>query len=194
MAKKNKSKLPEKIIKYLKKAGLDYKILEHKTVYTAYDAAATMGKKLDEIAKTLLVKADQNYYIVILPASHNVDFKKLGKFLSKVSKNNIKVLKIPGEDIMAKLLKVKAGAMSAFGGIHKLPVVVENSLVKAKRAVFSSGSFNHSIEIAVKDFIKGENALMGAFGIKKKVKLVKPVKVKKAKQTKKKTNKKKTKK
>jgi len=61
--------------------------------------------------------------------------------------------------------------LGAFGKLHKLPVVMEKGMSKAKRAVFPSGSFNHSVEMAVKDFIKLEEAAVGVFGIKKKIKL-----------------------
>jgi len=168
-----KLKFPEKLAKYLEKAGVKHNVLEHKTVYTAYDAAATMCKKLNEVAKALLVIAEKDYYLVLLPADHNLDFKQLAVFLSKATGKKIKVVKIPGEAVMEKLLKVKAGAMSAFGGLHKLPVVMEKNLAKVKKAVFASGSFNHSVEMAVKDFAKLENAMLGSFGIKKKVALLK---------------------
>lgn len=198
MAKTKKTKLPPKVVEYLEKAGINHEILEHRTIYTAIDAAATMRKKLGEIAKTLLVKADKDYYLVLLPADNNLDFKKLGKCISVQTDKDVKTVKIPGEKIMENVLKVKAGAMSAFGNLHKIPVVVDKGLSKAKKAVFSSGSFNHSIEMAVKDFVKLENAIMGSFGIKKKVKLnpvarpkKKPAKKKPAK---KKVNKKKAKK
>lgn len=161
-------KFPQNLAKYLEKAKVKHNILKHKTAYTAYDAAATMGKKLSEIAKSLLVIADKNYYLAILPADHNLDLKKLAGFVSKLAGRKIKVVKIPGEEVMKKLLKIKAGAMSAFGSLHKLPVVMEKKLVGVKRAVFSSGSFNHSVEMAVKDFIKLEKAVLGSFGIKKK--------------------------
>ena len=163
------TKFPQKLAKYLEKAKVKHNILEHKTVYTAYDAAATMGKKLNEVVKTLLVAADKDYYLVILPADHNLDFKKLAREISKITGKKIKAVKIPGEKVMEELLKVKAGAMGAFGGLHKLPVIMEKNLVKVKRAVFASGSFNHSVEMAVKDFIKLENAALGSFGIKKKL-------------------------
>jgi prolyl-tRNA editing enzyme YbaK/EbsC (Cys-tRNA(Pro) deacylase) len=183
MAKK--SKLPQKLVKYLEKAGVKHSILEHKTVYTAYDTAATMGKKLNEVVKTLLVAADKDYYLAVLPADHNLDFKKLTAHISKVTGKKVKAVKIPGEEIMGKLLKVKAGAMSAFGGLHKLPLVIEKNLLKTKNAVFASGSFNHSVEMAVKDFVKLENAALGSFGVKKKVVIVKQKKIAK-KSTKKK--------
>ena len=173
MSKKIKIKMPVKLLSYLEKAGAKHELLEHRTVYTALDAAATMRRKMGEIVKSLLVQADRDYYLVLLPADRNLDFKKLTAAISKGAKKNIRAVKIPGEKIMEKLLKVKAGAMSAFGGFHKLPVVMDKELAKAKKAVFASGSFNHSIEMAVKDFIKLENVILGSFGIKKKVKLQK---------------------
>lgn len=168
-----KLKFPQKLAKYLAKTGIKHNILEHKTVYTAYDTAATMGKKLNEVVKTLLIAADKDYYLAILPADNNLDFKKLAREISKKTSKKIKAVKIPGEAVMEKLLKVKAGAMSAFGGLYKLPVVMEKNLVKVKKAVFASGSFNHSVEMAVKDFVKLEKALLGSFGIKKKLALAK---------------------
>ncbi|MDO8667592.1 MAG: YbaK/EbsC family protein [bacterium] len=161
-------KFPLKLAKYLENSKTKHKILIHKTVYTAYDVAATMGKKLNEIAKTLLVAADKDYYLAILPADHNLDFKKLSQLMGKVAGKKIKVVKIPGEEVMEKLLKIKAGAMSAFGSFHKLPVIMEKKLSETKKAIFSSGSFNHSVEMAVKDFVKLEKAVLGSFGVKKK--------------------------
>ncbi len=160
-----------KLAKYLANAKVKHKVLEHKTVYTAYDVAATMKKKLGEVAKTLLVLADKNYFLVVLPADHNLDFKKLAKIISQLTKTKVKVVKIPDEKVMAGILKVKAGALSAFGKVHNLPVIMEKKLANLKKAIFSSGSFNHSIEMAVKDFVKLENVVLGAFGVKKKIKL-----------------------
>jgi Ala-tRNA(Pro) deacylase len=170
---KPRSKLSAKLIKYLENQGVSHKILEHKTVYTAYDAANTLKKKMDEIAKSLLVKADKDYYLVILPASHNLDFEKLKKFIAKLKTKDVKTVKIPGEKVMAEALKLKKEALSAFGKLHNLEVIMEKKMVDTKKAVFSSGSYNHSVEMAVKDFIKMENAALASIGVKKKVALVK---------------------
>ena len=166
-------KLPVKLVKYLEKAGVKHNILEHRTVYTALDAAATMKKKMGEIAKSILVKADQDYFLVLLPADYNLDFKKLGQCLGAKTGKKIKVVKIPGEKIIEDALKIKAGALSAFGQLHKLPVFMDKGLTKAKKAIFSSGSLNHSVEMAVGDFAKLENAVLGSFGVKKKIKVEK---------------------
>ncbi|MDD5290690.1 MAG: YbaK/EbsC family protein [Patescibacteria group bacterium] len=176
-----KTKLPAKLEEYLNKAGVKHNVLEHRTVYTAMDAAATMKKKMGEIAKSLLVQADRDYFLVLLPADYNLDFKKLGKCLGAQTGKKIKTVKIPGEKVMSKVLKIKSGTMSAFGKLHNLPVVADKALTRVKKAVFSSGGFNHSIEMAVKDFIKLENAVLGSFGVRKRIKMQKVNKIKKSK-------------
>ena len=168
---KKKDKIPTKVKKYLEKAGVKHDILEHKTVYTAIDAAKTMKKDLQQIAKSLLVKADKDYYLILLPADYNLNEKKLKKVIEKGKEKEIKAIKIPGEKMMEKALNLKAGALTAFGNLHKVNVIVDKKLEEAKKAVFSSGSLNHSVEMAVKDFVKMENAILDSFGVKKKVKM-----------------------
>lgn len=182
-AKKNSEKKPKKaakvlpispkVIAYLEKAGVPHEVIAHKTVYTAFDAAQTLKRKLSEIAKSLLVKADQDYFVVILPADQNLDIKKLQAAIGKQTKKAIKVIKIPGEEIVAQVTKTKNQALTAFGGFHNLPVIIDENLAKAKKAIFSAGNANHSIEAAVKDFIKGEQAIVGKFGVKRVIKKVK---------------------
>lgn len=171
--KRKKIKLPAKTIKYLEAAGIKHELLEHKTVYTAIDAAITMKKKLDEVVKSLLVKADKDYYLVLLPADQNLDMDKLKSALSRSQARQVKVIKIPGEKIARDVLKIKDDAMTAFGNLYKLPIIMENKLAKAKKLVFSAGSYNHSVEMATKDFIKLEKALLASFGVKKKIKIQK---------------------
>ncbi len=175
MAKK--TKISPRLIKYLEKAGFSHEILEHRTVYSALDAALTMKRKINEIAKSLLIKADKDYYVVVLPADNNINLDKVAKIIKKETGKDPKSVKIPGEKIMETVFKIKAGAMSAFGGLYKLPVIVEDKITKVKKAVFSSDSHNHSIELSPKDFIEIEGAMMGNFGVVKKIKIQKkPIK------------------
>jgi prolyl-tRNA editing enzyme YbaK/EbsC (Cys-tRNA(Pro) deacylase) len=164
------TKLPPKLVKYLEDAGINHNVLEHRTVYTALDAAATMKKKMDEVVKSLVIAADKDYYLVLLPADCNVDFDKLKKLLSQANSKEIKIIKIPGEEIMEDALKIKAATLTAFGKMHNLGVVLDKKLENIKKAIFSSGSTNHSIEMAVKDFIKLEKPILGNFTIKRKIK------------------------
>lgn len=175
MAKK--TKIPSKLVKYLEAAGIKHEILEHRTVYSALDAAATMRKELDEIVKSLLIKADQDYYLVLLPAGNNLDLEKLKGVLGKARSKDVKAIKIPGEKIIEAAFQAKVYTFSAFGKLHKLGVVMDKKLEQTKQAIFAAGSTNHSIRMAVKDFIKLEAPVIGSFSIKKKI--IKPKVVKK---------------
>ncbi|OGF28519.1 hypothetical protein A2500_06685 [Candidatus Falkowbacteria bacterium RIFOXYC12_FULL_34_55] len=165
-----KTKISDKLIKYLEKVGVGHNILEHRTVYTAIDAAATMKKKLNEIAKSLLIKADKDYYLVLVPADNNIDFEKLKKVIGKKHQKDIKTIMIPGEKMVNNALKIKMNTLTAFGKMHKLAMIIDKRFEKLKKAVFASGSNNHSIEMAIKDFIKIEEPVIGGFGVKKKIK------------------------
>lgn len=152
--------IPKKLLTSLDKAKATYEVVKHKTVFTAYDLAQTTKRKLQEIAKTLLVKADGKHVLVVLPAHLRLDLVKLKKLLGA------KKVQISTEKDMAKSLKVKPGAITPFGSLHQLEVVVDKSLAKVQKAIFGAGSFTESLRMKVKDFLKLENPKSGNIGKK----------------------------
>ncbi len=173
--------VPKKIINHLDRQGAKYAIVTHRKVYTAYDAAQTLRKKVDEIVKNLLVKTDKGFVVVVLPASRNINLPKLKKLMNAQGKG-VKKVELPKEQVMVRLLKVKPGALPAFGSLHKLEVYMDKSMQKVKKAIFASGSFTESIEMAMKEFEKLEKPVIGLFSEVKKIKQIKKVK-KKVKKT-----------
>ena len=182
--------IPKKVKSYLDKQGIDYEEIAHKTVYTAYDAAQTLKKELKEIAKNLLIKADNTYALVIVPADKKLDLNKIKKALSAKS------VSIPKEKEMIRILKIKPGAISSFGKLHKLETLIDKAMLNTKKAIFSTGSLTDSFFLKVKDFVQMEEAkladiaMTGGYKIPKATKK-KMVKVKKKVAAKKKTAKKK---
>lgn len=162
--------IPKSVQKHLDKLEVKAEAVAHKVVYTAYDLAQTTGLKVEGIAKNLLVKvepyygaAKSKYVIVVVPASHQLDFKKLAKALK------VKKVSIPSETIMKNLYKIKPGAMTAFGAIHKnTPVIVDKQMLKAKKILTRSGSFTESLFLSAKDFVKAAQAEVHTFAVKTK--------------------------
>ncbi len=196
--------IPKKIIKYLDKQNVKYELVEHKKVYTAYDAAQTLKVKLDSIGKALLVKfnkpfmsGNKPYAVVLLGADKNLDLVKFKKVVNnwavqcnkelryekpdkdkrgKVKKrildiyNKVSKVSIPKERDMKEKLKIKPGAISAFGEIYKLPVFIDKAIIKKTKIILPSGSFTESIKMSPKQFIKLEKAMQGSFSKVKKIK------------------------
>ena len=162
----------KKITVHLGKKNVQFEVVKHKKVYTAYDLAQTLGTKLDSIAKTLLVKAEiptlkkkeDRYYVVVLPASYYLEFKKLQKLLKA------KKLQMAPEKVMKKL-GIEPGALSPFGSLRGLGVVVDKALLKTKHAIIGAESFTESLRMKIKDFVKMEMPILGSFGKKNKMQL-----------------------
>ena len=149
--------IPSKVLSHLTTSKVPHEVVTHKKVFTAYDLAQTMREKLQNIAKTLLVKVDKEYKIIVIPAHYRLDLGKLKKILK------VKALRIAKEGEMAKRLKVKPGALSPFGTLYKVGVVVDASLLKVQKAIFQAGSFTESLRMKVKDFMELEHPIVGHF-------------------------------
>ena len=164
--------IPQKVKDYLDKQDIDYEELAHKTVYTAYDAAQTLKKELKQIAKNLLVQADKTFALVVVPADKKVDLNKIKKALG------VKKVSIPNEKVMIKVLKIKPGAISSFGKLHKLELIVDKAMLGAKQAVFSTGSYTDSVLMKVKDYVQMEEAKLADIAMKGGYKIPKSTKKK----------------
>lgn len=156
-------KIPAKVANFLKAHKVKHEVMVHRTVFTAYDLAQTLKKKLSEVAKTLVVKVDKGHALVVVPASHQVDFKALKKVMGA------KKVDIDKENVMTKLFKVKPGAISPFHGpLHKLPVYVDRALMRTQKAVVQAGSFEQSLHMKTKDLLKVVEGKLGNFSKKRK--------------------------
>lgn len=146
--------------KLLKQNKIKYEIVEHKKVYTAFDAAETQHIKESEVAKAVLLKGKKNLYLAVLPASNNCDFKAL----SKLAEDKLSMAK--ERDINQKL-KTKIGLIAPFGSLYKLPIFMDKKLLKNNKLNLPAGSYTESVVLATKDYLKLEKPVQGSFGIKK---------------------------
>lgn len=162
----------KKITGYLGRNKVKFEIVTHKKVYTAYDLAQTLGHSLDGIAKTLLVHADipeirkkgKLHYVIVVPASYNIDLAKVKRLLKAKKVDFVK------EKAIGKL-GVKPGAISPFGSVRGFGVVMDTVLLKTKEILVGAESFTESVRMKVKDFVAIEAPVVGVIGKKNKLKL-----------------------
>jgi len=131
----------QKVIKLLKGSKVKYEPIEHRTVYTAFDKAATLKAPLKIVGKTLAVKLDKKPTLVLIPANKNLDKEKLKK-VAKVKKINFL-----REAWMKKNLKgIKIGATPPFGNLWELPTFIDRALFQSPKIIINSGDYNWSIK------------------------------------------------
>lgn len=172
--------LPKKLLKYLDDNKIKYDILEHRKVFTALDCAETQHLKPQEIVKTMVMKADANYILALLPANKNTDKAKLKKAVNtwisklpkdsdwkKVFKKAVQKIDFAKEAWMKKNLLGKVGATPPFGRLQKLPVFMDSSLYKAVNLIVNAGEYTQSLKIKTKAYIKLEEPIKAVFSVKK---------------------------
>ena len=134
--------VPKRVLNFLEKTKVKHEIINHRTVYTAYDKAATLKVKPNIIGKTLVLKIDGSIAIVLIPGNKNLDknkFKKLAK---------VKRVDFVSEKLMKNKFKgMKTGAIPPFGDLWKLPTFIDKSLISLSQIILNSGDYNFSIKI-----------------------------------------------
>ncbi len=190
--KKKPAKKVNKVIKYLEEAKVEFKLIEHKIIYTAYDAAKTTKKKLSEIAKVVLIKAEGSSPVIVKSEATKQSNKRLprspkgslaitkyfvlavlpaGKYVNLTGiKKALKAKKVSfaKEKDITKYLKTKVGLLHPFGSLYKIQTLIDKNIAKAKKIIASAGSYTESVELTVKDFEKLIDPIKGVFSKSKK--------------------------
>lgn len=164
--------ISKSIINYLEKNKYKYEIIEHKTTYTAWDKAQTEKVKPQEVAKALVMKADNEYVLALVPSNRNLDKNKLLKLINagqkKKGEKTLKKIDFAKEAWMKKNIPGKVGAVPPFKGLIKLEIYLDNLLGKNKKIQVGSGEYTMSVKINTSQYIKTESPVRGSFSKSKK--------------------------
>jgi Ala-tRNA(Pro) deacylase len=164
--------ISKKITDYLNKNKYKYQVIEHKTTFTAWDTAQTEKVKPQEVSKALIMKADNEYLLALIPSNKNLDKQKLLKVVNVQRKKDkeklYKKIDLAKEVWMKKNLPGKVGATPPFGGLIKIGIYVDNLVAKNKKTYVGSGEYTASILLSTKDYFKLEKPIKGSFSKAKK--------------------------
>ena len=150
----------KKLKDYLEKNGVSYEAGFHPEVFTAQEIAATQHVPGKEVAKVVMVKADGKMLMLVLPASYQIDMKKLKKVL------NAKKVGIAKEKQFEELFPdCEVGAMPPFGNLYNLEVWVDQVLTEDASVVFQAGNHIETVRIKYSDYARLVNPKVGDFSV-----------------------------
>ena len=166
--------LSKTIQKFLDLNKIKYEALEHKTVFTAFDKAATLHIKPTEVGKTVVVSLDnKDYAIGLIPSNKNLDKKKVldafNKLRKKTGQKTYKKIDFAKEAWMKNNIKgAKVGTTPPFGPLYKLPFFIDNALTKSAKIIINGGGYEVSIRLSPASLIKlDRSTLKSNFSVKK---------------------------
>jgi Ala-tRNA(Pro) deacylase len=133
---------------YLEHQGCPFKVSEHEPVYTAGQLAAVEHVPPRQVAKTVVVRADNDrFFVCVLPADRKVSLYALQQHL------DTEHVRLATESEMESLFAdAEVGAEPPFGSLYHLPTLMDKSLARDKEIVFCAGSHERAIRMAMADY------------------------------------------
>jgi Ala-tRNA(Pro) deacylase len=148
----------ERLKAFLQGSNVKFTAAKHPTVYTAQEIAASQHVPGRQLAKCVLVNTNDGPVLAVLPAIYLVDLKKLKGVLGA------KTATIGKEaDIKQRFPDIEVGAMSPFGNLYQVAVIVDQSLSASDQIVFNAGSHTDTIKMSYRDFAGLVRPKSGAF-------------------------------
>ncbi|MFC1767664.1 aminoacyl-tRNA deacylase [Candidatus Margulisiibacteriota bacterium] len=150
----------KRLKEFLVKNKIKYEAKRHKEVFTAQEVAAVQHVSGDAMAKVVIVKSGNKMGMLVLPASHRVDFKKVKQVLGTGS------VKLATEkEFKDAFPDCEVGAMPPFGSFYSIPVLADKALGKSETIVFRAGSHKDTVKMKLGDYAKLEKPVVVDFSI-----------------------------
>ena len=134
---------------YLRENGVDYELHHHPLAYTARGVAASEHLSAQLIAKVVIVIADGQSDMVVLPASHELEPGRLATEL------DAREARLATELEFGPIFRdCDVGAMPPFGNLYGMAVYVDRSLAEDTNIVFQAGTHTDTMRIPFADFVR----------------------------------------
>jgi len=148
-----------KILDYLSAAEVDFEVRHHEEFFTAQEEAAAGHIPGHMFAKTVVVCADGEPTLLVLPASHRVDLDRLRDELETRAE-------MMSESEMAELFHdCDVGAEPPFGSQYGLRTIVDSHLAKQERIAVRACNHHEIVLMRYEDYAKLEGPEVATFAV-----------------------------
>jgi Ala-tRNA(Pro) deacylase len=148
------------LIDFLNRSKVRYEVLHHPEAFTAQELAAIEHVKGRSHAKVVMVKAEGEVLMAVLPADHRVDLEKLDKATGR------KTALATEAEFKALFPDCAVGTMPPFGELYGVPVYLDASLTDAERIVFEAGTHSDAIRMRYADYARVAKSTIADFAVK----------------------------
>lgn len=150
----------EKLEAYLRQQNVPFEVQRHRTAYTAQEVAASEHIPSKMVAKSVMVFADGNMTMLVLPASYQVDLAQVHKLLGA------EFVRMADEPEFANYFPdCEIGAMPPFGNLYDIPVYVDTHLTEDAYIVFPVGTYTETMSVRYQDFDRVVKPKVGPFSV-----------------------------
>lgn len=143
------------IRQYLDERNVEYEVITHRPSYDAQRLAQAIDESGHRVAKTVLLKSDDEYLLAVVPATHRIDLAGVTQLLRTDH------LRLASEDETAEQFPdCEKGAVPPFGSLYGLTTLVEESFSETGTFAFETNTHDQAIRMRFSDFFELERPVV----------------------------------
>lgn len=137
-------------VKWLRAQNVSFDVLEYTfTEIGADHAAAAVGRPLETVCKTLVIKTTGNaYWLAIIPGDQRLDPRRLAATIGAHAADTAP------PDEAEKVTGYKVGGISPFAQRRPLPVAIEESLLALDSIIVNGGRRGVLVEMKTDELVR----------------------------------------
>ena len=137
----------KKLKEFLDENQVKYVTVTHSPAYTARQIAVSAHIPAKELAKSVILMADDKAVMVVVPASQRVALGRMRKIIGAEA-----VCLADESQFQALFPGCELGAMPPFGNLYGMEVYVSDKLSEDELIAFNAGSHTELVRMAYSDF------------------------------------------
>jgi len=147
-----------KIERFLDERGVAFESLPHEPTFSAQRMAQAVHISGDNVAKAVLVNADGQFILTVLPATHQVHLEMLREALCAHQ------VELASEDDLARIFTdCEVGSLPPFGSQYGVETLVDASLTEDVDIVFEGNQHREAFRMRYQQFAELEKPQMAIF-------------------------------
>ncbi len=148
----------KRLEKMFREENVKFKVVKHEEAWSAQRLAGLLHIPGGQLAKVVIVQADDRWCMLVLPAPNRLDMPQVKRVLKA------KEVRLAKEEEFSSLFPdCDVGAMPPFGNLYGVPVYVDRALTMQSEIAFPAGSHHEVMQVAYADFERTAQPVTGEF-------------------------------
>ena len=144
----------------LNREAIRYEETHHRPTFTSQKMAQAEHVHGMNVAKPVIVNADGQYYMCVLPACCHISLDAIKSVL------DAGFVRLAAEDELPKLFPgCEIGAEPPFGSLYGMPTILDDRMENDEFIIFQSGTHDEAIKIGMQDYLKIETPRIFSFSV-----------------------------
>jgi Ala-tRNA(Pro) deacylase len=139
-----------RVTHWLEERGVEHELVTHPETFTAADEAQAAGVPAGHTAKTLALRDQGSYRLVVIPASRRLDLSRVRELGGQSPHLRLATEHEIGRDFPT----FEVGALPPFGPLLPAPEIVDIRLLYHDRILCGAGDHRHAVSLDPRELLR----------------------------------------